>query len=198
MSNASTDWKAYVDFINNVVVDGLAKAVYTSLDFLYEQIDPVSIAKDDKLPLIEVKLDLVSVKVDDGPRHDEVRFIPDLRESSGKGVKDLVNSWIGSFFNIATLIKRLDNEGTYLREIHADHNVKMLMAMLNEVLDKNEQACFAVQKSFEKYDYLWLTDLKKFFATFLTESQYVSPNGQTLLDLKKFSAAIVKYEGTLS
>ena len=46
--------------------------------------------------LIEGKLDLVSVKVDE-IRRDEVRFIPDLREAGGKGVRDLVNSWIGSF-----------------------------------------------------------------------------------------------------
>jgi len=32
-SNASNDWKAYVDLVNNVVVDGFAKVIYTSLDF---------------------------------------------------------------------------------------------------------------------------------------------------------------------
>ena len=46
-SNASPDWRAYVDFVNNVVVDGLAKIVYTSLDFLFEQIDSDSISKNE-------------------------------------------------------------------------------------------------------------------------------------------------------
>ena len=72
--------------VNNVVVDDLVKVVYTSLDFLFEQIDPATIAKEEKMPLIEVKLDLVSVKVDE-IRRDEVRFIPDLREAGGKGVR---------------------------------------------------------------------------------------------------------------
>jgi dynein heavy chain len=49
-SNASPDWRAYVDFVNNVVVDGLAKIVYTSLDFLFEQIDSDSISKNETLP----------------------------------------------------------------------------------------------------------------------------------------------------
>jgi dynein heavy chain len=195
VSNASNDWRAYVDFVNNVVVDGLAKVVYNSLDYLFEQIDPATIAKEDKMPMIEVKLDLVSVRTGDEERHDEVRFIPDLKESGGKGVRDLVNSWIGSFFNVATLFKRLDNEGTYLREIHSDHNVKMLLAIINETLEKNEEACFAVRTKYEQFSYLWLTDLDQFFLEFLADAQYTSPNGQQLLDLGKFSAAICKYEG---
>lgn len=36
---------------------------------------------------------------------------------NGKGIRDLVHNWVGSFFNIATLFKRLDNEGTYIREM---------------------------------------------------------------------------------
>jgi len=78
------------------------------------------------MPLIEGKLDLVSVKVDE-IRRDEVRFIPDLREAGGKGVRDLVNSWIGSFSNVVTLLKLRDNESTYLRGIHSDHNFKVLL-----------------------------------------------------------------------
>lgn len=193
VSNASNDWKAYVDFVNNVVVDGLARVVYTSLDYLFEQIDPTTIAKEDKLPLIEIKLDLVSVKTDD-IRRDEVRFIPDLKENNGKGVRDLVNNWIGSFFNIATLIKRLDNEGTYLREIHADHNVKVLLAIIYETLEKNEQSCLNVLNQYEKYSYLWLTDMQEYFKKFLEEATILTPNNQYLPDLEKFAAAIVKYE----
>lgn len=37
--------------------------------------------------------------------------------SNGKGIRDVVHNWVGSFFSIATLFKRLDNEGTYIREM---------------------------------------------------------------------------------
>lgn len=37
--------------------------------------------------------------------------------ANGKGIRDLVHNWVGSFFSIATLFKRLDNEGTYIREM---------------------------------------------------------------------------------
>ena len=193
VSNASQDWRAYVDFVNNIVVDGLAKVVRNSLEFLLDQIDPGVIAKEDKMPMIEVKLDLVSVRIDD-KRRDEVRFIPDLQESGGKGVRDLVNGWVGSFFNVATLFKRLDNDGTYLREIHGDYDVMMLMAAINETLETNEMACMAVKAQYDKHDYLWLTDLNEFFIVFSEEAQYTSPNGQRLLQLSKYEEAISKYE----
>lgn len=195
VSNASNDWRAYVDFVNNVVVDGLAGVVTKSLEYLYDQVDPATIAKEDKMPMIEVKLDLVSVRVDEG-RQDEVRFIPDLQSSNGKGVRDLVNSWTGSFLNVATQFKRLDNEGTYLREMHSDHGVMMLLAVINETLEKNEEACLAVKAQYETYSYLWLTDLNVFFENFKNDAQIITENGQSLLDLAKYEAAITKYENT--
>lgn len=37
-SNASPDWRAYVDFVNNVVVDGLSRVICTSLEYLLDQV----------------------------------------------------------------------------------------------------------------------------------------------------------------
>ena len=193
VSNASADWKSYVDFVNNVVVNGLATIVFTSLEFLFEQIDPAIIAKEDKQPLIEVKLDLVSVRTDEG-RSDVVKFIPDLEESSGKGVRDLVNSWIGSFFNVATQFKRLDNEGTYLREMHGDYNVMMLHAMINEMLEQNQVECMKLKDSYDSHSYLWLTDMQTFFADFQEKAVVITPNGQKLIDLAEYDKMITKYE----
>ena len=194
VSNASTDWRAYVDFVNNVVVSGLAEVVKTSLSYLLDQIDPANIAKEEKYPMIEIKLDLVSVKGADDIRRDEIVFQPTLGEANGKGIRDLVNSWVGSFFNVATLFKRLDNEGTYLREIHTDYGVKMLLAQINETLQDNEELCLNVKAKYDELVYLWSTDLKEHFEKFKADAVIVSPMGQTLLDLKKYDAAISKYE----
>ena len=171
------------------------QVVRTSLEYLLDQIDPAVIAKEDKMPMIEVKLDLVSVRIGDDKRRDEVRFIPDLEESSGKGVRDLINSWVGSFFNVATLFKRLDNEGTYLREIHGDWDVMNLMAIINETLEANESLCLALKSQYEKHEYLWLTDLTEFFNNFKEEAMITTVNGQRLLDLHLYEEAITKYEG---
>ena len=124
-----------------------------------------------------------------------MQFITDLLESGGKGVRDLVNGWIGSFLNVATLFKRLDNEGTYLREMHADQNVCMLLAVIYETLAENESKCMAVKDMFDKHSYLWTTNLPEFFAAFCEDAKYTTPNGQVMLDLQKFEEAILKYEG---
>ena len=47
VSQGLPDWKAYVDFVNNIVVDGLAKVVIASLNFI-EQTDPEILKKKDK------------------------------------------------------------------------------------------------------------------------------------------------------
>jgi dynein heavy chain len=167
----------------------------TSLEYLIDQIDPVTIAKEDKLPIIEIKLDLVSVRrEEDDERIDVVKFIPDLLECDGKGVRDLVNSWLTSFFAVSTLFKRLDNEGTYFREMQMDHGVNMLMAHINETLQENEDACMAVKAKYDQHSYLWMTDLPTFFESFLTESQITTEMGQQMLDLKKVDEQLVKYE----
>lgn len=75
VSNASPDWRAYVDFVNNRVVGGLARVVLSSLDYFQNEID-FSGGKNEKMPLLEIKLNLVG---------DEVKFQPDILESNGKG-----------------------------------------------------------------------------------------------------------------
>lgn len=37
-SNASPDWRGYVDFVNNVVVDGLSRVICASLEYLLDQV----------------------------------------------------------------------------------------------------------------------------------------------------------------
>jgi dynein heavy chain len=69
------------------------------------------------------------------------------------------------------------------------------MSLINETIEQNEQMCEDVQKQYEEYKYLWETDLNVFFEEFLADAQITTPAGQQLIDLDKFTAAIVKYEG---
>ena len=60
VSQGLPDWKAYVDFVNNIVVGGLKRVVLKSLGALEEQLDPVHLAKPTSLgPMLEIELDLV-------------------------------------------------------------------------------------------------------------------------------------------
>ena len=37
-SNASPDWRGYVDFVNDVLVDGMSRVICASLEHLLEQV----------------------------------------------------------------------------------------------------------------------------------------------------------------
>jgi dynein heavy chain len=185
VSNASPDWRSYVDFVNNVVIDGLSTAITTSLEFLLDQIDPEVIAAKEKLPLLELKIQLEG---------DGVNFSPPLGHANGKGVADMIDQLVGSFLQISTQFKRLDTEGTYMREMHTDIDVNNYMAMLTETLAENADKCMELKASFESYSYLWTTDQDTYFAEFCEDAKIVTEAGTVLLDLEKFDAEIKRYE----
>lgn len=185
VSNTSTDWRCYVEFVNSVIVDGLSTAIMTSLNFLLDQIYPESIQKDDRLPLFEIMLVL---KESDG-----ITFQPPLgRDENKRGMSDMIDSVIGSFFQIATLFKRLDTEGTYTREIHSDLDITSVLALLSDAIATNDEKCLELKKTFDKYSYLWETDLTSYFADFCEDATIVTEHGTKLLDLDKFDKAIQK------
>jgi dynein heavy chain, axonemal len=204
-SNTSPDWRAYVDFVNNVVVDGLSKCVCSSLNYLLDQIDPDCMRKAGLLPMLEIRMELVDTDVVFSP---EVGFQHSTNSSDGstttsttssskggKGVRDLAHGWVGSFLQVAALFKRLDNEGNYLREMQVDMHVQSLVAQLNDTLQENQNAVEALRSSYDKHAYLWRTPMEAYFAAFCEDAVVISPLGQKLTDTKKYEEAIRKYEG---
>ncbi|EQC33295.1 hypothetical protein SDRG_09276 [Saprolegnia diclina VS20] len=204
----SAHWKAYVDYVNNIVVGGVAKVICSSLEFLAKQLEPnqtpaTQIVKEDekkgakegkdskdstasRLPMLEIKLDLIS---------NRVQFNPCLTENNGKGLRDTIQMWINSFFNVATAVKRLDSDGggTYLKEMHSDMNICMQLAIISEYLTENENQLNAFKKKYDNYAYLWESSMDDVFAAFLEGAQYVSAHGATMLNLEKFNEEITKY-----
>lgn len=45
--------EAYVDFVNNVVIEGFVSTIAVSLQYLCEILDPLIIARHELLPLFE-------------------------------------------------------------------------------------------------------------------------------------------------
>ena len=176
VSNASTDWRCYIEFVNNVIIDGLSRTVTTSLDFLLKQVDSDVISSEGKLPLLELKLDLDD---DEG-----VDFSPPLgRVENDKGVADMMDNVVGSFLQISTLFKRLDTEGTYMREMHSDMTINGYLSVLSEAVTETEEKCIKLRTQFESYSYLWTTDLPIFFHEFCEDATIITEHGTKLLDL---------------
>jgi dynein heavy chain, axonemal len=96
---------------------------------------------------------------------------------------------------VANLFKRLDNEGSYLREMTSDVGVQHLLACLNDALADNEASAEALRGQYDRYSYLWRTPMDAHFAAFVEDAVVVTALGQRLTDTRKFEEAIRKYEG---
>jgi dynein heavy chain len=208
VSQGLPDWKAYVDFVNNIVVAGLSKVLQGSLAYLGDQLDPAKILKEDKIPLVEISLDLYG-------RH--AYFHPDVAGQSGAdaSVRNAVYLWIERIFHVAELFRRVDtNEGHYVREMQMDPHVQVLMANIEDHLVHCEGKALEYQRKFERFAYIWSSDLSSEFALFLETRAYVAimdqPDAQDeeekevvqqQLNLDSFDQEIEKYllvQGDLS
>jgi len=188
ISNTSVEWRAYVDFINCVVIEGLSKCIVTSLDMLFSQVNSEVIAKEKKLPLIEVKLTLTEENL--------IAFSPSLGHSCGKddSINSMVESLIGGFMQVSTLFKRLDSEGSYIRDMHSDLEVNRCIAFISESIASNEHNCMLLKNEFEVYAHLWDTDIQTHFEKFRDKAFFKTEKGTTLLNLQSFDEAIDSFD----
>jgi len=201
----SPHWAAYVDFVNGIVVQGLARLVVVSLRKLVDLLSPEKIRKAQELPMLVIDLTLAARLV---------RFTPDVVEDApaGPSLYDTANGWVDSFYHAATMFKRLDdNEGKYVKEMVDDLEVQMLLATLNDSLARSEATCQEFRARYEAFSYLWTTDMGEAFAAFC-EAAYVElpkseeqakaeadmeadeiPPQPRIPDLARFDAEIAKY-----
>jgi dynein heavy chain len=176
VSQGLPDWKSYVDFINNVVINGLSEVVQAALQFLYLQIDAANIEKSNIKPLLEIELDLYG---------NNIVFIPSVGESStGNGVRDIVIGWIDSFLSIGKAFRRIDTPtvGSYYIELQSEPKSKKIIDNITKQMVENEQQCEVLRKSYLPYSYLWTTDLNKMFQEFLEGAYMVDGPNESDVD----------------
>ena len=186
VSSTSAEWKHYVGFANSVIIKGMSAAIMTSLNFLLDQINPEIIRRDGRLPLFEIVL------VVDGSQG--VNFQPPLgRDLKKLGMSDMIDNVVGSCCQISTLFQRLGGEGTYIDDVHSDTTIKSAIKLLSDVLVDNEIKCLDLKRTFDKYSYLWETNLASYFKDFCEDAAVVTKHGTKLLDLDKFDKAILTF-----
>ena len=137
VSKGAPTWRAYVEFINDIVVDGLARSVAYSLESLNAQLDPAQISKDETAPFVEVQLELEGSAVE---------YKPALSDAtSGSAVRSLhamVDEWCKGFFHVCKLVKRLDRaEGDFLKEVVETEQVRFYVHQIQLHVVGNEELC---------------------------------------------------------
>ena len=184
VSKGAPAWKTYVEYVNDIVVDGLSKAVLASIAYLHEQVDDELMAQNETAPLLEIQLELVAP---------DILWQPEVSVSSaGNGVRDIFCSWIKGFMHVGALMKRLDiADGSYLKELEENYVVADAVSQVLTIVLENEEKCVEVKESFEKYSYLWTTDLPTALAEFIRDN---TPEGAHEPDLDVFDKEIARYK----
>lgn len=87
-------WKAYVDYVDEFVVDGFFNTINCSLNFLLDNTE----TKNSPLPLFEAHLEL---------QVPEMVFMPSLDYGVADGFYDLVDGLVGDIYKQSSLVPRL-------------------------------------------------------------------------------------------
>ncbi|XP_071954573.1 dynein beta chain, ciliary-like [Antedon mediterranea] len=156
-ADASSDiWKAYVDFLDDMVVDGFFNCIHCSLNFLLENTNTKSLA-----PLFEARLEL---------QVPDMVFQPSLDYGIADGFYDLVEMLVSDIYKMASLVKRLaEHSGSEHYQTDLEDMME-LSDMRQEMMDRVQTIMNKAQEyrnSFDSYAYLWVDDRQEFMRQFL-------------------------------
>jgi dynein heavy chain len=151
LSRGHPDWRAYVDFVSNVVVGGLVQVAIVSLEYLEVQLDPIALLHSGASPMLNLDLDLVGAS--------GVTFVPSVarvlgsgRDPHKQGIRDVAQGWLDAFLAVGAQFPRLDSgEGSYVKELQDDPYVAMLLAANQTLLAGTERKAEEYRKHFDDY-----------------------------------------------
>uniref|UniRef100_A0A674F0T2 Dynein axonemal heavy chain 17 n=1 Tax=Salmo trutta TaxID=8032 RepID=A0A674F0T2_SALTR len=164
-ADENTDsWMAYVDYIDDKVLDGFYKVVDVSLKFLASNM----LAKSSINPLFEVRFEL-----EDG----DTSFYPSLVYGISDGFYDLVESLIQDVYKVSELVPRISMTNRTCYDVELDE-MSELSDMRENVLNQVVGAMKEAQEYRDvlyKYAYLWQDDRDDFMEQFLLYSKVLTP-----------------------
>ena len=160
----SAIWKAYIDYINEILLEGIARAIMTALQHLNDQINPHFIKRYELQPIFEIRLELNS---------NEIMYDPVIEETNGVSVRNFVKGWINDFFQLSLFIKRLDkiDPSDFLQEMRDFFELKEALSSIYINLESIENETKEFKKKFNTYSYLWKNDPVENFEQFLIENE---------------------------
>ncbi|CAD7941439.1 unnamed protein product [Amoebophrya sp. A120] len=166
VAKSSNIWKNYVDFVNNIMIEGFVSVIAVSLQYLCEILDPLIISRHDVQPLFDIKIEL-------DPSSGEIVFDPPFapKEKDGVALRGTINGWLKDFFAMAAVtMPRLDTgTGDYLNEMKEHFQMQCLLSLVFELIDNTEMKCIDYRQTFMQHSFLWKESLEETFADFLLD-----------------------------
>lgn len=91
---ASETWQSYLEYVDEMVVEGLFSYISHSLQFFAENMEPWP----NQMPLFEAQLMLIS---------SGMVFLPSLEHEAGDGLYELIEGLVGDIFKTSVNINRV-------------------------------------------------------------------------------------------
>ncbi|CAM4557085.1 unnamed protein product [Lepidochelys kempii] len=150
-------WEAYVDYVDEMILDGFFNAIECSLKYLLENTD----SKAALAPLFEVRLDLVIP---------DLVFHPALDPGANDGFYDMVEGLLNDIYRISSLVSRLAEHSVfphYQADMEDMGDLADMRHSLMERVQNTMSTCNGYRNSFDHYSYLYGDDRKEFIRQFL-------------------------------
>uniref|UniRef100_A0A3Q4HYI4 Dynein heavy chain 11, axonemal-like n=1 Tax=Neolamprologus brichardi TaxID=32507 RepID=A0A3Q4HYI4_NEOBR len=153
----SSEWQAYTEYVDRMILAGFTSAVRCSLQYLMDNTD----AAQRITPLFEVQLVLNS---------NEMTFDPSLDLSHTGNFYDIVDKMVGNITSMASLIPRVASH-KQLSNYQCDINEMEDLSDMCHIIRSRARASVTkvreYQASFSSYRYLWTDDRSEFMRQFL-------------------------------
>ena len=91
---ASELWQSYLEYVDEMLVEGFFSAISHSLEFFVENME----AGPRQVPLLEARMVL---------NGSAVSFLPSLEREAGDGLYELVETLVGDIFKMSGTVKRV-------------------------------------------------------------------------------------------
>ncbi|XP_030605544.1 dynein heavy chain 11, axonemal [Archocentrus centrarchus] len=153
----SEEWQCYLEFLDEMVVEGLFGYVSHSLHFFLENMEPGL----NKTPLFEAKLIL---------NGSNITFCPSMKQDAGDSLYELVEGLVADIFKNSVNIRRV--AAHHSKESYQDVMDDMLdlLDLRQEIMDRVENVqkkAINYQTKFDCYTHLWQDDRAGFLRQFL-------------------------------
>ncbi|XP_030063865.1 dynein axonemal heavy chain 9 [Microcaecilia unicolor] len=187
-------WKLYVDYVDEMVLDGFFNAIECSLKYLLDNTD----SKAGLAPLFEVQLDLAIP---------DMIFRPSLELGASDGFYDMIEGLVNDIYRISSLVARLAEHSPfhhYQADMEDMADLADMRNFLMECVQNTISTCTEYRNSFDHYSYLYVDDRREFMRQFLLyghvltaeEIEAHAENGvpETPPTLQQFKEQIDSYE----
>ncbi|CAF0886754.1 unnamed protein product, partial [Adineta ricciae] len=164
-SSTSENWKAYIEYIDEMLTDGFYAIVQCDLDFFRQETD----RKNNPEPLFQVFLEV---------HPPEMLFSPSIEPNAPDGFADFVDSLIANSYKQASLIPRLAKHlplENYQPDIQEMSSLTEIRHEINDRVHRVLSKANEYQRSFDRYAYLWTDDRKEFMRQFLLYGHVLTP-----------------------